>query len=130
MLLWVVLALLTVAVVYVYSIAKAIVFGDITAAWAHSVQEYAIAHDATLPPTWSDFVEWQRTKKPEYKISSGEMEMRFRIVERDLRKGTDSTRYIEVIDPDLKGMEGMINRMVRAAAPNSNNQKPQGTEVR
>ena len=111
-----VFAILAAVGAYVYSVTRPIVLGDITASWASSVRDYAIAHDATLPKTWSEFVAWEKAKDPGYGITSDEMEKRFRILERDLRKGTDSTRYIEIIDPDLKKMEDFVNRTVRSAA--------------
>jgi hypothetical protein len=125
-----VLATLVAVGAYLFTVFGPVMQGDITAAWAHRVQDYAAAHDATLPRTWSDFVAWQITRQPEYTVTPGEIEKRFRILERDLRKGTDSTRYIEVIDPKLKKMEDFVNRTVRAAIYNTPNNSLEPTAGR
>jgi hypothetical protein len=111
------------AAVYVYSVTKPMILGDITASWAHSMRAFAISHDAKLPTTWREFVNWEKEQNPNYRITPEEMEKRFRIHQYDLRKGTESTIYIEVIDPKLKGMEDYVNRTVRTAiyeTPNKN----------
>ena len=109
------LALLALLCGYVYLQVKPVLYGDITANHASSMRSYAIEHDYKLPQSWQDFVTWQARQDPEYKVTADEFDSRFRILEFDLRAGDESTIYIEILDPELKNMEGFVNSTVRSA---------------
>lgn len=112
-------ALLISAGILVYVVFLPIAVADGSISFAGEMKEFALKNSLTLPRSWSEFMIWRRNYydygDTDPIIDEEYLEASFRVRHYDLMTGTNSTIYIEVIDPDLKGMEGAINRIVNQA---------------
>lgn len=113
------IALVTVASAFVYIVLRPVARADTAAGFANGMREYAVEHSLLLPETWSDYLEWGKRRHnwdiPESRMDGAYLEALYVVRHRDVGTGLPDTVYIEVIDPQLKHMEGFINRTLASA---------------
>ena len=92
---------------------------DTAAMFASGLKEYAICHSLLLPEKWSDYVSWcVKTKKWQISESNSGgryLDEMYVIRHRDLNTGSDTTLYLEVLDPKIKKQELYLNQTINSA---------------
>jgi hypothetical protein len=89
--------------------------GDITAAFAEDLYQYVVASNGNLPRNWEDFLVWEDQQKNSSRWKNDDLTKRFLIKETHVYPGMTEHKYIEVLDPSIKSMEGYINRRIQEA---------------
>lgn len=94
---------------------RLVYFGDLTAAFAGDLHDFVVQNSGHLPTDWQEFERWEIKTHGKKRWGADDTSKRMRILREPYAVSNDIPRFIEVTDPDIKGMEAYINRFVENA---------------
>ena len=94
---------------------RLVLAGDITAAFAGDLHDFVLKNSGRLPSDWQEFEKWEMQTTGKKRWPAAEIGERMRIFAEPYRIVDGTPYFIEVTDPDIKGMEAYINRMIAMA---------------
>lgn len=94
---------------------RVVYFGDLTAAFAGDLHDFVLQNSGSLPADWQEFERWEVKTYGKKRWGASDTSKRMRIMREPYDISSDVPRFIEVTDPDIKGMEAYINREVENA---------------
>jgi len=103
---------------------KPVVRGDMTAAFAWDLVDYTKFHHGNLPDSWDDFCKWMKESKSSERWKSESLKREFIILRKNIVRGKEVERYVEITDPANQGMEDFINQRLHASVFEGTNRPP------
>ena len=94
---------------------RLVYFGDLTAAFAVDLHDFVFQNSGRLPTDWQEFERWEVKTHGKKRWGANDTSKRMRIMREPYDTVCDVSRFVEVTDPELKGMEAYINRKVENA---------------
>lgn len=94
---------------------RLVYFGDLTASFAGDLHDFVFQSAGRLPTDWQEFERWEVKTHGRKRWGASDTSKRMRIMREPYDISSDVPRFIEVTDPDIKGMEVYINREVENA---------------
>jgi len=94
---------------------RLVYFGDRAAAFAGDLHEFVLQNAGRLPADWQEFERWEVKTHGKKRWGASDTSKRMRIMREPYTIRSDVPQFIEVTDPNIKGMEVYINRQVENA---------------